>query len=188
MTAHMVKKQASRSSRTSTPSKKPTAAKAAPARKQAGAAASDKPASARDAIQALHEALSAYDHVAARELDLNRSDLACLRFLRAGPRRARAIGAALGLTSGSVTALIDRLEAAKLVKRSVSEADRRAIDVELTPQSLRRLNKAFEPLEKALAGALGAQKKANVDGAQAVATALAAACDELVSGPAGSGR
>ena len=91
-----------------------------------------------------------------------------------GGRRASEIGQALGLTSGSVTALVDRLEAAKLVKRSVSEADRRAILVELTAPTARRLAKAYEPLEVALEAALGVKKKAALESLVAVTRTFSA--------------
>lgn len=128
--------------------------------------------SAFAAIQSLQAVLSAYDHAAARDLALNKSDVACLRLLTTGVKKAREIGTALGLTSGSVTALIDRLEKQKLVKRSTSESDRRAIQVELTPTSLKRLTKAYEPLESALSKALGQKKATTVEAIVAVARAL----------------
>ncbi len=166
------------------PAAKPAKASAA---KPAAKAPASKPAAvkqadtAQSAIQALHEVLSAFDHAAARELSLNRSDVACLRLLGTGPKKAREIGVALGLTSGSVTALVDRLEAGKHVKRSVSDADRRAIQVELTTPSARRLAKAYEPLEDALSRSLGAQKKATIDAIHVVASALAGSYRELVA-------
>ena len=200
MTLDMVKstpskKSAAQPAKSKPAAKKATAAKKAPARATSKPRATAKPAvkapaakpavkqadTAQSAIQALHEVLSAFDHAAARELSLNRSDVACLRLLGTGPKKAREIGVALGLTSGSVTALVDRLEAGKHVKRSVSDADRRAIQVELTPPSARRLAKAYEPLEDALSRSLGAQKKATIDAIHVVASALAGSYRELVA-------
>jgi DNA-binding MarR family transcriptional regulator len=131
-------------------------------------------ASAFEALQALHVAVGRFDQAAARELSLKRSDVACLRLLSSGGKRASEIGQALGLTSGSVTALIDRLQAAKLVKRSESDADRRAIHVELMPATQRRLVKAYEPLIGALDSALGGKKRATVDALIAAARSLSA--------------
>lgn len=131
--------------------------------------------SAFEAIQALHAAVGRFDQAAARELSLKRSDVACLRLLSSGGRRASEIGQALGLTSGSVTALVDRLETAKLVKRTESDADRRAIHVELMPATLRRLGRAYEPLLGALDGALGAKKRATIEALLSAARSLAAA-------------
>jgi DNA-binding MarR family transcriptional regulator len=201
------KKSAAPAAKSKPAAKKATAAKKAPARATSKLRATAKPAAkskpaakvpaakpvvaksvpakqadtAQSAIQALHEVLSAFDHAAARELSLNRSDVACLRLLGTGPKKAREIGVALGLTSGSVTALVDRLEAGKHVKRSVSDADRRAIQVELTAPSARRLAKAYEPLEDALSRSLGAQKKATIDAIHVVASALAGSYRELVA-------
>jgi len=127
-----------------------------------------------DALQALHLALTHFDHAAARELSLSRSGAACLRLLVGGGRRATEIGQALGLTSGSVTALVDRLEAGKLVKRTVSDSDRRAVHIELTPATARRLAKAYEPLESAFESALGAKKKVALEALLAMARSLSA--------------
>ncbi len=62
--------------------------------------------------------------------------------LRRGPLTAGDIGLATGLTSGSVTALIDRLEAGGYVRRLRDEADRRKVYVHADPSRM----SAFTPL------------------------------------------
>lgn len=135
-------------------------------------AAKPSDTSAFDAVHALHTLVARFDQAAAREFSLKRSDAACLRLLSNGGRRANEIGQALGLTSGSVTALVDRLKDAKLVKRSESDADRRAIHVEILPAAQRRLTKAYEPLLNALDTALGGKKRATVDALVSAARSL----------------
>jgi DNA-binding MarR family transcriptional regulator len=155
-----------------------------PARAPKAEVAAPKAAAPSDAVArafSLHRALSAFDAAAARALEINRSDLACLQFLAGGPQKARTISAALGLTSGSITALLDRLEQDKLIRRAPSTTDRRAIDVELTPASSRRLAKVYESLEASLRTASAGHKKTNVDGAEALLADLEAAVVQAVA-------
>lgn len=192
MTAAMARSSSSSSSPSSAKSSKKTAAppkaskaapkaaskaapkKAAPKAPKAAPKAAAPETSAFDALQALHSAVARFDQAAARDLSLKRSDVACLRLLSNGGKRASEIGQALGLTSGSVTALVDRLEAAKLVKRSESDADRRAIHVELMPATYRRLARAYEPLLGALDAALGAKRRATIEALLLAARTLSA--------------
>jgi len=62
--------------------------------------------------------------------------------LRHGPLTAGQLGLATGLTSGSVTALIDRLEAGGFVYRKRDEKDRRKVQVHADPANMA----AFAPL------------------------------------------
>jgi DNA-binding MarR family transcriptional regulator len=81
----------------------------------------------------LHAAIDALDQVAADMLGVSRNDLRCLNLLEQGPLTPSSIAQALRLTSGSVTALLDRLEAKGLVERSRDPSDRRGIRVSMTP-------------------------------------------------------
>lgn len=56
--------------------------------------------------------------------------------LRRGPLTAGELGSATGLTSGSVTALIDRLEAGGYVYRKRDENDRRKVYVHANPAQM----------------------------------------------------
>jgi DNA-binding MarR family transcriptional regulator len=62
--------------------------------------------------------------------------------LRRGPLTAGELGIATGLTSGSVTALIDRLEAGGYVYRQRDQKDRRKVHVHADPAKMA----AFAPL------------------------------------------
>ncbi len=69
--------------------------------------------------------------------------------LRRGPLTAGELGLATGLTSGSVTALIDRLEVGGYARRARDETDRRKVYVHANPQKMA----GFAPLMTAfLAG------------------------------------
>jgi len=66
---------------------------------------------------------------------LHPTDVNALRLLdaaRTGPLSVNALGTELGLSSGAVTALVDRLEAHGLVTRHRDEVDRRRVLVALT--------------------------------------------------------
>jgi len=99
--------------------------------------------------------LHAYQHI--RSVGLGLSDFAVLELLlHKGPRPVNAIGAKVGLTSGSVSVAIDRLEARQLVERKDDPQDRRARIVHLTPQGRKLIESAFsrhaEAMERAASG------------------------------------
>lgn len=76
--------------------------------------------------------------------------------LHRGPLGAKQLGAKVLLTSGSVTAAIDRLAARGLVRREDDADDRRACIVHLTAQGQRLIARAFAQhraeMEEALDG------------------------------------
>jgi len=68
------------------------------------------------AMRALQSVLDEYDVANSVRAGLGRSDWRCLEYLvENGEARPGSIQQALGLTSGSVTALLDRLERRKLI-------------------------------------------------------------------------
>jgi MarR family 2-MHQ and catechol resistance regulon transcriptional repressor len=83
------------------------------------------------------------DSVEAAGLGLGLGDFAVLKLLLfAGPLPVNVIGAKVLLTSGSITASIDRLEARGLVKRTRHPIDRRTFLVALTPQGRDKIGPA----------------------------------------------
>ncbi len=71
----------------------------------------------------------AYDNL----LGINRTDGRCLDILqRLGPLTAGQLAKESGLTTGAITPLVDRLEAAGYVRRRRDTADRRKVFVEIT--------------------------------------------------------
>jgi DNA-binding MarR family transcriptional regulator len=74
---------------------------------------------------------------------------------RAGvPATAGWLGAQLGLTSPSTTALIDRLEAARHVVRERSSADRRKVGIRVSDQAVALGWAFFGPLLTGMVGAM----------------------------------
>lgn len=78
-------------------------------------------------------------------LGLGLSDFAVLEtLLHKDAQPVNVIGKRILLTSGSITAAIDRLEAKRLVRRTAAPADRRARLVQLTTTGRRLIEAAFE--------------------------------------------
>jgi MarR family transcriptional regulator, 2-MHQ and catechol-resistance regulon repressor len=78
-------------------------------------------------------------------LGLGRSDFAVLEvLLHKGPQPVNIIGRKVLLTSGSITAAVDRLESRKLVRRTADPKDRRSRIVELTEAGRRLIERAFQ--------------------------------------------
>jgi DNA-binding MarR family transcriptional regulator len=84
------------------------------------------------ACRQLHTAIDRLDELAASMAGISRSDLRCLNLLEHGPLPATVIARQLNLATGSVTALIDRLESKALVTRLREEGDRRVVRVQAT--------------------------------------------------------
>lgn len=87
---------------------------------------------------------------------MGRSDFGVLEaLLHRGPLPAKELGAKVLLTSGSVTAAIDRLAERGLVRREDDARDRRVCMVHLTATGRRTIERAFaqhrEDMEEALA-------------------------------------
>lgn len=58
------------------------------------------------------------------------------------------LASATGLTSGSVTALIDRLERAGYVERVHDSADRRRVLVRIKPQAIKPIEAVYAPIQE----------------------------------------
>jgi DNA-binding MarR family transcriptional regulator len=116
-----------------------------------------RPASRHDALRAtrsLYEAMHRFDGAVADALGIHRTELRWLNALEQGPLKPTEIGARLGLTSGAVTALVERLAKARLVHRRPDAADRRSNAVALTPQARPRVDAAYGVLGSAIAARL----------------------------------
>lgn len=108
---------------------------------------SAKPNPLLKSMRSLQAALDTFDRDAAELLGLGRNDAAALRYLvEHGAATPSAIMVELGLTSGSVTALIDRLERAGFARRRPHERDRRSLVVEATAAGGTALDQATRPL------------------------------------------
>ncbi len=82
-----------------------------------------------------------------RLLDLTATEaMAVLHIGRSGQLRPGDLARRLGLTSGGVTALVQRLERAGHVRRHAHPGDRRSTLLSLAPGTVERASAAFAPL------------------------------------------
>jgi DNA-binding MarR family transcriptional regulator len=87
-------------------------------------------------IRANQRATDVVDEVISQLLGINRTDARCLDILdQHGSMSAGNLAEASRLTTGAITAVIDRLERAGLARRVPDPADRRRVLVELTPKA-----------------------------------------------------
>jgi DNA-binding MarR family transcriptional regulator len=90
---------------------------------------------------------AAFDSLAAEEMGLGLTDLRCLDLVQANDgMTAGELANASGLTTGAVTAVIDRLERAGFVRRLRDDSDRRKVNVEVTPRHYEESGKVWAPL------------------------------------------
>ena len=123
---------------------------------------------------------------AADDVGLNLADFDTVRYLaEQGPVPAGRIAEAMGITSGAVTGLVDRLERAGWVERARHEIDRRQVVVQLAP-TRRELVDADRALRDRLLG----EALADFDDAAVSETAalLDDAAEQLLAGVAELGR
>ena len=86
-----------------------------------------------DAVRANQRATDAVDDLVGQLLGVNRTDGRCLDILdQHGRMSAGELASEAGLTSGAVTAVLDRLARAGYVQRIADPGDRRKVLVELT--------------------------------------------------------
>jgi DNA-binding MarR family transcriptional regulator len=98
------------------------------------------------AMQRYQRSVQAFDDAVARRLGLGHADLRCLDWLADGPKTAGQLATATGLRPAATTALIDRLTRKGLVERVRSEADRRQVIVQMTPQGAEQTFALYRPL------------------------------------------
>src|SRR5262249_48433504 len=103
-----------------------------------------------------HRALSAHVEESVARHGLCLSDFMALEaLLHKGPLTVGEIGARVLLASGSMTAAVDRLEKLGLVRRELTEKDRRARVIHLTPRGKRLVEKIFEAHTRDLEDLMG---------------------------------
>jgi DNA-binding MarR family transcriptional regulator len=86
-------------------------------------------------IRAYQTSNDNFDQAVADHLGMNRTDMRCVDLIdQAGGMTAGELARAAGLTSGAVTAVIDRLERVGMARRVADPADRRRVRIEVTPK------------------------------------------------------
>lgn len=102
-------------------------------------------------IRAQQNQVDEFDEAAAERMGINRTDLRCMDILGrhellGEKMTAGQLAEAAGLTTGAVTALLDRLERIGYVRRAHDAADRRRVLVEVTPKAYRRSAEIWGPI------------------------------------------
>ncbi|MEV6965653.1 MarR family transcriptional regulator [Hamadaea sp. NPDC051192] len=98
-------------------------------------------------VRAFQRAVDQGDDEIARLLGLNRTDLRCLDLLlQTGPTAPGRLATELGLTTGSVTAMLDRMEKSGYISRTPDPGDRRKVVVQARPEIADQAWQAMLPL------------------------------------------
>lgn len=113
-------------------------------------------------LKAVHQAGSGYGarfilvhQAVAERLGLNVIDLRCLRVAReAVEPTAGHLAKITGLTTGTITGLLDRLEKARFIRRERVSEDRRKVIVKVLPAGVEKLEKIMAPLSEDMNEAL----------------------------------
>ncbi|MEM9045517.1 MAG: MarR family transcriptional regulator [Pseudomonadota bacterium] len=100
------------------------------------------------ACRRLYASIDRLDTKAANTVGVSRNDLRCLNMLAEAPVKPSKIAVELGLTTGSVTTLLDRLEKANLATRERDPDDRRGIIVHPTPYLFKTLGPIYAEVAK----------------------------------------
>jgi DNA-binding MarR family transcriptional regulator len=102
-------------------------------------------------VRANQQATDAVDELLAEMLGINRTDARCLDILEQhGSMSAGDLAAASRLTTGAITAVIDRLDRAGLARRVPDPSDRRRVLVEPTEKALEFANELMVQPMRAL--------------------------------------
>ena len=113
-------------------------------------------------LKAVHQAGSGYGarfilvhQAVAERLGLNVIDLRCLRLARETLEpTAGHLAKITGLTTGTITGLLDRLERGHFIRRERDPEDRRKVIVKVLPGGLQRLERIMAPLSEDMDKAL----------------------------------
>lgn len=98
-----------------------------------------------------------FRNVHAAELHLAPSDVTALGHLyRVGPLSPKELAAMLGITSGTMTAMLDRVEKAGFLARSNNPQDRRSLVITITPAGQHALAWLYEKFDEAIRRAVDA--------------------------------
>ena len=91
-----------------------------------------------------------FDEIANEHLGINQTDNRCLDVLsRLGPITAGELAREAGLTTGGVTAVVDRLERAGFARRVRDSKDRRRVVIEVEPAFFERAMVFWGPMKEA---------------------------------------
>ncbi|MEM9807397.1 MAG: MarR family transcriptional regulator [Cyanobacteria bacterium P01_D01_bin.56] len=133
------------------------------------------------ASRRIHRAIDIIDYEISERLGIHRNDLRALNLLEDGPLTPRVIGESIGLTSGSVTALIDRLERAGYVERRRSATDRRSIEIGITQHRYAEIASLYRQCADSLMGKFSDQQDSQLNVSAEVLSNFAAAMEQVAT-------
>ncbi len=87
----------------------------------------------------------------AHQLGLPLTDVQCLGLLTGGPAAPTRLAERLGLTTGAMTKVLDRLERGGYAHRAPDPADRRRIVVTASAEGLAKVGRRYAPIGEAFA-------------------------------------
>lgn len=119
-----------------------------------------------------------FQSLRARELQLGSNDLMALDHLFSrGPMAPKDLSALMGVTSGTMTALLDRVEKAGFLKREPHPEDRRGLIIHLTPAGEHAMQWLLEQFETAVRGSLAHVPEVSMVGLEKVLIELSNAIE-----------
>lgn len=129
------------------------------------------------AVRALYGAIERFDGRVAAVLGIDRTALRAVNAMETGAVSPTRLGGELGLASGSVTALLDRLERAGHVERVAAADDRRRRDARLTASARKAADAAYGRLGAAIGQAFADAPPEEIAAARDAVARLARAFD-----------
>lgn len=113
----------------------------------------DRPDELMTAVRSMADSLARFDDAACVALGVGLTDLRALNLMENGPVTAGELAVGLGLTSGTVTVVVDRLVEHGYVLRERSRDDRRKVIVQLKPATYAALALIYAPCGQAVRAA-----------------------------------
>jgi len=103
------------------------------------------------AIRDLNETMQRHTDATCRHLGMSRSEVRALNLVaRRGGATPTELGAQLGVTSGGMTGIVDRLEASGHLRRTDDQRDRRKVKLEVTESARAVAHRSLDDLNRAL--------------------------------------
>ena len=100
-----------------------------------------------DLLRTLNASLDQLDESASAAFGIGRTDLRAMELVsRLGTPTAGRLADELGVTTGAVTGVVDRLERAGYAERAADASDRRRVVVRLTAKGRQREHRMFDPV------------------------------------------
>jgi DNA-binding MarR family transcriptional regulator len=117
----------------------------------------------------------------AHQLAMPLADVQCMGLLADGPSAPGDLAARLGLTSGAMTKVLDRLERAGYINRAADPSDRRRITIAADPDGLARLAAHYAPMGEKMSRYLDQLSTADLAAVLAFMRAGREAADEEIA-------